>query len=82
MLDTLDRVLREGELDLRDLATVNELATFVRGDSGKPEAQPGCNDDLVMALAIAVTVAADQPRQLIRLRNDQYRPAVSSVTGY
>jgi hypothetical protein len=82
MLDTLDRVLREGELDLADLATVNELATFVRGDSGKPEAQPGCNDDLVMALAIAVTVAADTPRQLVRLKTDDYRPAVSSVTGY
>ena len=67
MLDTLDRVLRDGDFDLVDLAAVNELATFVRQENGKPEAQPGCHDDIVMSLAIAVTVAADMPRQLIRL---------------
>lgn len=72
MLATLDRVLCERELVLTDLATVNELATFVMNDKMKPEAQPGCNDDLVMALAIAVTVAADMPRQLIKLKPDRY----------
>ena len=82
MLDTLNRVLEEGELEMHDLAIVNELATFVRGDNGKPEAQPGCNDDLCMALAIAVTVASDQPRTITRLKPQQYRPAVSGVTGY
>jgi hypothetical protein len=89
MLATLDRVLAEGEFDLRDLATVNELATYVMPTDkhgnvldGKPEAQSGCNDDLVAALAIAVTIAADMPRQLIKLRTDDYRPVVSAVTGY
>jgi hypothetical protein len=82
MLDTLDRVLREGDFFLEDMAVVNELATFVRNEVGKPEAQPGCNDDLVMSLAIAVTVAADMPRTLIRMKQTEHRPAVSSVTGY
>jgi len=83
MLDTLDRVLREGEFEMEDLPTVNELATFIRNkDKGwKPEAQPGCHDDIVMALAIAVTVAADMPRQLIKLKPEPYRP-LSTVAGY
>jgi len=83
MLDTLDRVLREGEFEMEDLPIVNELATFIRNkDKGwKPEAQPGCHDDLVMSLAIAVTVASDMPRQLIKLKEEPYRPQ-ALVMGY
>lgn len=68
MLDTLERVLREREFALFGPRTVQELGTFVWRDnarSGKlmrPEAQPGCNDDLVTALAIAVTVAVSMTR--------------------
>lgn len=81
MLDTLERVIREKELGLYDLVTVNELGTFVRDDSGKPQAQPGCNDDLVIALAIAVTVAVDMPRQLRHVKETEHKPQFS-VTGY
>src|SRR5512146_50914 len=81
MLDTLERVLREKELGLYDLATINELGTFVMNDNGKPEAQPGCNDDLVTSLAVAVTVAVDQPRQLRRIREKPHQPQIA-VTGY
>ena len=82
MLDTLERVLRERELGLYSLRTVSELGTFVRDDAGRPAAQPGCNDDLVVSLAIAVTIAAELPRQLRRQRQEVYQPSVSSVTGY
>ena len=82
MLDTLERVIREKELGLYSLRSVNELGTFVRDDAGRPSAQPGCNDDLVVALAIAVTVAADMPRQLRRLKPEPWKPHISSVTGY
>ena len=81
MLDTLEKVLREKELGLYDLATINELGTFVMNDNGKPEAQPGCNDDLVTSLAVAVTVAVDMPRQLRKQREEPHRPQFS-VTGY
>ena len=53
---------------------VAELASFVYeekrdGSMGKPEARDGSNDDLVMALAIAVTVAATKrPRQQNRIK--------------
>ena len=82
MLDTLERVLREKEFGLYSLRTVSELGTFVRDDAGRPAAQPGCNDDLVISLAIAVTVAVEQPRQLKRLVAERHVPSTSSVTGY
>ncbi len=82
MLDTLEQVLRDRELVLGDLATVSELATFVRDEKGRPAAQPGCNDDLVMALAIAVYVALhDMPRHTVKLRPVRHAP-VFEKTGY
>ena len=47
------------------LRAINEMGTFVYSDKEKAEAQPGCNDDLVMALAIGVKVAADMPRKIV-----------------
>jgi hypothetical protein len=70
MLDTLERVLREMEFGLFSPRAVAELGAFQYrkkndGSLGKPEARDGANDDLVMALAIAVTVAAtERPRQV------------------
>lgn len=69
MLNTLENVLREKEFALFSPRAVSELASFVYeerrdGSLGKPEARDGANDDLVMALAIAVTVATDRrPKQ-------------------
>ena len=81
MLDTLDRVLREQEFGLYGLRTLTELATFVYGKNNKPEAQEGMNDDLVISLAIAVTVGLDLPRQVKRLRQPTHQPQYSA-TGY
>jgi hypothetical protein len=79
MLDTLEKVLREKEFGLYSLRTVAEMGTFVWTEKknqtlGKPEAQPGCNDDLVMALAIAVTVAASLPRELRKRKRTAPKP--------
>lgn len=81
MLDSLYRVLSEREFGLYGVRSVNELATFVYGKNNKPEAQDGCNDDLVVALAIAVTVAVDRPRQVKRPRVKRREP-IFSATGY
>jgi hypothetical protein len=82
MLDTLERVIREKEVGIYSLRLVSELGTFVRDDRGRPAAQPGCNDDLVMSFAIAVAVAVSMPRHQRKLRSREHRPGVSSVTGY
>jgi hypothetical protein len=60
---------------------VNELATFVYGNNNKPQAQEGCNDDMVVALAIAVTVAVDRPRQTRKPVEKPHQPAFAA-TGY
>jgi phage terminase large subunit len=62
MLDTLEMVLRERQFGLFSPRAVAELGAFVYekrkdGTLGRPEARDGANDDLVMALAIAVTIA-------------------------
>lgn len=91
MLGTLEEVLREKEFVLRSERCLMELGTFVwpeKNDAlagpyrGVPSAQPGCHDDLVMSLAIAVYLASSMPRQSRRQRRVGHQPAVSSVTGY
>jgi hypothetical protein len=81
MLDTLNRVLMEREFGLHSIRTLTEMGTFVYGKNNKPEAQDGCNDDLVVALAIAVTVALELPRELRRPKYEPHVPQFAS-TGY
>jgi hypothetical protein len=80
MLDTLEQVLRDREFGLFSPRAVAELGAFVYeekkdGRLGKPEARDGANDDLVMALAIAVTVAASLPRELRKRKRTAPKPA-------
>ncbi len=53
IIDDLRASLRIGELELNDLTTIQEMMTYVVKESGKLEAEEGCHDDCVMALAIA-----------------------------
>ena len=43
-----------------DAATLDEMRTFVRKENGRTEANTGCHDDLVMALAIAHFIRGQQ----------------------
>lgn len=81
MLDTLEEVLREREFRLNGQRTLAELGTFVRDEKGRPAAQSGCNDDLVVSLAIGVTLASTMPRQLRRMKPVSYQPQFAA-TGY
>lgn len=49
----LVQVVREHPELFNDIATLEEMLTFVRNEKGKAEAQEGKHDDLVMGLAIA-----------------------------
>ncbi len=53
VIDDLRAALRVGELELNDKTTIEEMLSFVVKESGKMEAEEGCHDDCVMALAIA-----------------------------
>ena len=69
MLAGLVREVRENSELLFDPATLMELLTFVRNEHGRPEAQSGSHDDLVMALAIAHYIRPQQEseKQIVRL---------------
>ena len=41
------------------------MLTFVRGKNGRGEADKGCHDDLVMALAIAQYVASSWDKEVV-----------------
>jgi phage terminase large subunit len=81
MLDTLEQALRERSLELHGERTLAELVTFVRDEKGRPAAQPGTNDDLVVTLAMGVTVALELPRLIRRIREREYVPQFAA-TGY
>lgn len=53
VIDTLRGSLRSGELKISDEITLKELLTYIFNDKGKMEAEKGCFDDCVMALALA-----------------------------
>lgn len=53
IIGRLISALNEAEITLNDKTTLREMLTYVVTQSGGMEAEPGCYDDTVMALAIA-----------------------------
>jgi hypothetical protein len=53
VIDELRATMREREITVRDRRTLEEMRSFVVTEEGKLEAEQGCHDDTVMALAIA-----------------------------
>jgi hypothetical protein len=53
VIDQLRATLRDNEMELNDRTTIDELMTYIVTDNGSMEAEEGCHDDTVMALAIA-----------------------------
>jgi hypothetical protein len=66
LIGYLDEAIRQGSLAIHDEVTISELLTFVIGPSGKAEAQRGCHDDTVIALALAVVGILRMPRPVSR----------------
>jgi hypothetical protein len=81
ILDNLETVIREHEFVINSLRTVAELGSFVYSERDKPEAQPGCNDDLVLALAIGMKVVTDLPKEVVEAKERPYVPQFTA-TGY
>jgi hypothetical protein len=74
MLDNLERAVRMGGVKLPSTRLLHELATFTwpsKGIPRSPRAAEGANDDLVMATAIALTVALER-RPARSLRQSEY----------
>jgi hypothetical protein len=71
MIDTLAEFIREKWLDIKWNTLISELFTYARDDGGGTNAQTGCHDDALVALAIALQL-------LVENRGDNYAPEQSS----
>lgn len=60
ILADLVEIVREHTELINDIETLGEMLTFVRNEKGRAEAQNGCHDDLIMALAITYYVREQQ----------------------
>jgi len=56
IISQMELYMREKAVDIYSQRLWNELSVFIWNKTGKPEAQGGYNDDLVMAFAIGVWV--------------------------
>jgi hypothetical protein len=52
IIDQLRASVRDGELELNDKTTIREMLAYIVTETGQLEAEPGCHDDCVMALAL------------------------------
>jgi phage terminase large subunit len=62
IISNLVQLVREYPELFNDIATLEEMLTFVRNENGKAEAQGGKTDDLIMGLAIAYYCQDQQDR--------------------
>jgi len=60
ILSILKEVFRDNIEWINDKDTLEEALTFVRNEKGRPEAQNGAHDDLIMGLAITYYIRTQQ----------------------
>ena len=60
ILADLVQVVRDNPELVNDADTLDEMLTFVRNTKGRPEAQQGSHDDLIIGLAIAHYIRSQQ----------------------
>lgn len=76
MINSLTAYIREGWLDLPWDTLISECFTYVKGDDGvTTNAQSGCHDDTVMALAIALQL-------LLEGRDETFEPEIPRDQKY
>ena len=56
IISNLIQFVRDNSEQINDLDTLKEMLQFIYNENGRPEAQEGAHDDLVMALAIALRI--------------------------
>lgn len=61
-LDSLAASLLDGDILFNDADTLGEMTTYQKLPGNKLGAMPGCHDDLVIAMALAVCIAKDRPK--------------------
>jgi phage terminase large subunit len=87
IISGLVTVVRETVHIIHDRETLEEMLTFVRNEKGRPEAQNGAHDDLIMGLAIAHYIRPQQtniiPQEPIKpIYNFSWEKPKPSPSGY
>lgn len=77
ILSMLQAIVNDHIELINDKETLEEMLVFVRNEKGRPEAQEGCHDDLVMALAIAYYIRTQQSYEVKiekKIKLKEYNP--------
>jgi phage terminase large subunit len=87
IISGLVTVVRETVELINDRETLEEMLTFVRSEKGRPEAQNGAHDDLIMGLAISHYIRPQQsyivPQEPVqKFYNFDFEKPKPSPTGY
>ena len=65
MLANLQEIVLEHISNIVDKDTLREMLVFIKNENGRPEAQEGEHDDLVMGLAITYYIREQQSFKLL-----------------
>lgn len=71
ILSMLQEIINEHAELIMDKDTLEEMLTFVRNTKGRPEAQEGAHDDLIMALAIVYYARTQQRMKVEVISNNK-----------
>ena len=64
ILAELQRIFNEEIENIADIDILKEALVFIKNEKGRPEAQEGCHDDLIMATAITYYIKEQQDMHL------------------
>ena len=65
ILGILQAIVVDEIENIQDIDTLNEMLRFIKTEDGRAEAEVGCHDDLVLALAIAYYIRRQQKYTLL-----------------
>ena len=82
ILSMLQSIVNDNIDLINDKETLEEMLVFVRNEKGRPEAQEGCHDDLVMALAIAYYIRPQQDMQVKQQNIETIQKSITVEFGF
>lgn len=82
ILSELQAIVNDNIEQINDKETLEEMLVFVRNEKGRPEAQEGCHDDLVMALAIAYYIRPQQDMTIKQKTNEEIQVNIMKEFGF
>ena len=71
ILSILKEVFRDNISWINDIDTLKEALTFIVNDKGRPEAEQGAHDDLIMGLAITYYIRTQQSFNVEKIEKEE-----------